>query len=157
MKKITIILSMLLITTLSYSQYFGTFYQRSDVNVSIVDYSKMSKAQLDLSLQQAKASISTGKVLTIAGSLTTVIGFVVYSSGLNAITEDSYSNIGSNANKAMTGIYVALAGGVLAGIGIPVWIINNNKREQIEVAIVGFKPTSYVQPSGVGVGIKIKF
>lgn len=54
-------------------------------------------------------------------------------------------------------------GGLLAGIGIPMWIIGNNRKSQIEVALVKFQSTSYVMPSGTsyvmppGIGLKIKF
>jgi len=143
MKTTILIISMLFLFVTVNAQWYYTNYGVTDIN-------KLSKEQCDLALEKANKTIKTGKAMTIIGAGVCVIGAIMYSSGLNEITSSTtYSGIDDGVNKGVAGAYIAGIGGVVAGIGIPVWISGDAQKSQIEVALVKYKDISYIPSFGL--------
>jgi len=147
MKKLTIIAVCLCFALSVNAQWYFNSYNVTNMN-------ELSKEQLNLSLEKANKSIKTGQTLTVIGGIGCVIGGIIYSSGLSDITESTtYSEIDNGLNKGMTGIYIMYAGGIMATVGIPIWISGFTRKEQIEIALVKFQTTGYIPE----IGIKLTF
>lgn len=139
-----------LIATFSLSLNAQWYY--NSFNVS--NMNDLNQAQLNLSLLKANQSIKTGQIMTGVGAVVCIIGAVMYSSGLSGIVNSSTTTgINDNLNKGMSGVYIASAGAIVAGIGIPVWISGAMRKNDIEIALVKFKTTGLIN----GIGLKIRF
>jgi hypothetical protein len=114
----------------------------------VTDMNELNEKQLNLALEQSEKTIGAGQALTAVGLLGTIIGFVVYTQGLNEIM-DMNSDINEGLNKATTGILVATGFGTLASIGIPTWIVGNNRKNVINIHLVKFQDQGYMPSAGI--------
>lgn len=147
MKKLTMILTLVLFTFSVNAQWYYNSFNVSNMN-------DLNQDQLNLSLTKANQSIKTGQIMTGVGAVVCIIGAVMYSSGLSGIVNSSTTTgINDNLNKGMAGAYIAGAGGIIACIGIPIWISGSMRKNDIEIALVKFKPTGSIN----GIGLKIRF
>ena len=147
MKKLTLVLLIVCFAFSVNAQWYYNSFNVSNMN-------ELNQDQLNLSLTKANQSIKTGQIMTGVGAGVCIIGAIMYSSGLsNIVSSTTYSGIDEGLNKGIAGAYIAGAGAIVAGIGIPVWISGKNKKNDIEVALVKFKPTGSIN----GIGLKIRF
>ena len=120
------------------------FFQYNSIN--ILNYEKMNKEQLDLALTKVNKNIKIGQTMTGIGIGAVIIGGVIYGAGINSLSSGS---MGGYA-PAISGSLLLYGGIITAGIGIPVWMINDDKKNNIEVSLVKYSGTSQI-------GIRIKF
>lgn len=147
MKKLILIFTILISFGVANAQWYRTHYGVTNIN-------ELTKEQCDFALEKANKTIKTGKTMTVIGAGACIIGAIMYSSGLNEIVSSTtMSGIDEGLDKGLAGAYILGAGGIIAGIGIPVWISGESQKTQIEIALIKFKDTSYV-PS---FGLKITF
>lgn len=121
---------------------------------NVTNINELNQDQLNLALQKAERSIKTGKTLTFVGLGIGVVGAILYSSGLSGIVNDDISNLGSNTNKGVAGAYIMCGGFGMAGIGIPVWVSGARRKDDIEIALVKFKPQGSASINGIGLIIR---
>lgn len=125
----------------------------------------LSEEQLKLSLHKAETNLKTGKILTISGIGVGLIGATV---ALNGISNMFTDNFEKSTDQYLNGSFITLAGIGFAAVGIPFWISGASRRNQIEVALVKFNHSSYLenhnpatlgfkQPPTIGVGVTINF
>jgi len=147
MKTLIMILTLGLFTLSVNAQWYYNSFSVSNIN-------DLNQDQLNLSLAKANQSIKTGRIMTGAGLGVFIIGSIIYSSGLNNIASSTtYSGIDDGLNKGIAGAYIASAGGIVAGIGIPLWISGFMRKSDIEIALVKFKGSASIN----GIGLKIRF
>jgi hypothetical protein len=148
MKRVLVLMSAMLFLAFSVNaQWYYNSYNVSNIN-------DLNKAQLDLSLTKANQSVKTGQIMTGIGVGVGIIGGIIYASGLSGIVNsNTIGGINDNLNKGIAGAYLMYGGIITAGIGIPIWIVGANKRNDIEVALVKFKGSA----SANGIGIKLRF
>ena len=144
MKTLIFILLFAFCASVNAQWYYNSF--------GVTNINELNKDQLDLALQKSMKTIHVGKAMTFIGVGATIIGGIVYASGLKKIVTDDYGNIDANANKAMGGAAIMSVGGLVAGIGIPVWISGATRKSDIEIALVKFKPVA-----SLGIGINFRF
>ena len=61
-----------------------------------------------------------------------------------------------NAEEKIGGGYVLVLGGLFSTlIGVPVWIVGENKKNKVELELVKFNPNGSASINGIG--IKISF
>jgi hypothetical protein len=149
--KLCIILLIVIMPLSLSAQYYQNLF------VSVENLSNLTEAQLDLALTKSLKTIETGKMLTYAGGVGTLIGGIIYFVGLNAITNGDFSDLSTNTNIALAGGAVAYVGITAASIGIPIWLIGDKRKDNIEIALVKFKPLSYNDRSGLGIGLNVLF
>jgi hypothetical protein len=135
----------------------SSFSQWNNSTLNITNINELNEEQLNLSLEKANKNIRTGKVMTLVGGGAVILGAIIYSSGLTSIIDDDYSAVPQNLNTAIGGAYILYGGGLLASIGIPIWLIGESKKDQIEIALVKYKPTSYIDTNSFGIGLKLNF
>lgn len=131
---------------LSNAQWYVTQFDVTNMN-------ELTKPQLNLALEQTEKTIVTGQVLTAIGALSTIIGGVIYTQGLNDIVESDINDINKGVNKATAGALVLTGGCAALGIGIPVWIVGGNRKNTINIHLAKFQDTSCI-PS---IGFKLTF
>jgi len=124
-------------------------------NINNTDYGELTKDQLDFALTKAEKNISTGKVLVGVGAGVTVVGVVIYVASLNSIIESTDLDFTNEMTGSTAGTLLALGGGTMVGIGIPVWIGGSNKKESIEIHLQKFK--TLAQKSIPGIGLTLTF
>jgi hypothetical protein len=147
MKKLTLVLLIVCFAFSVNAQWYYNSFNVSNIN-------DLNQDQLNLSLTKANKSIKTGQIMTGVGGGVCIIGAIMYSSGLNNMASSTtYSGINEGLNKGTAGAYIAGAGGIIASIGIPIWISGFMRKSDIEVTLVKFKPTSSIN----GIGLKIRF
>lgn len=124
-------------------------------------YNSMTQDQLNLALEKANKSVSTGSTLTVLGGIALVGGILLYANGLTDMVEEDYSEIDSNLSKSLLGIVVITAGIGCLGAGIPTAITGKNRRDKIEIALLKFKTTGLQIDRGsspiYGIGLKVTF
>jgi len=147
MKKLTLSLLILCFAFSVNAQWYYNSFNVSNVN-------DLNQDQLNLSLTKANQSIKTGSIMTGVGAGVCIIGAIMYSSGLsNIVSSTTYSGIDKGLNKGIAGAYIAGAGGIIACIGIPIWISGSMRKNDIEIALVKFQSTGSIN----GIGLKIRF
>jgi hypothetical protein len=147
MKKLITICFLLFFSIAINAQWYYNSFNVTNIN-------DLNQAQLNLALTKANQSIKTGQIMTGVGAVIAIIGAVMYSSGLSGIVNsNSTTGINDNLNKGMAGAYIMYGGAIVAGIGIPVWISGHMRKNDIEIALVKFKPTGSIN----GIGLKIRF
>ena len=114
------------------------------------DIHDLNKEQLNVALTKAEKTTKTGAALTLIGLPVFIVGSVISYSGMKEFTE---LDIDQGVNKLASGSLMMCAGVLSAGIGIPLWIVGNNRKDIITFQLLKFKGTSYI-PS---LGIKINF
>jgi hypothetical protein len=119
----------------------------------VTNMNELTEPQLNLALEQSLKTIKTGQILTVIGAVGTIVGTVVYSKGLSDMLNEDISNIDQGLNKVTTGALIMSGGGIILGVGIPLWIVGVNRRNIIEVHLAKFQGQSYI-PS---IGIRITF
>lgn len=150
MKKLILILSILSLSISTYCQYDDIYG-----NITPPDYSHLSKEQLEMSIINTNSNIEIGQGIVTIGTILTLVGIVLYEDGINSLATDIYGNSVKKINQAINGIYIGATGITLLGIGVPIWYFNNEKKQQIEVALVKFAPTS--QNNIIGASIRLRF
>jgi len=133
------------------AQYYSNLF------VSVEDFSKMTEPQLELALEKSLKTIETGKTITLVGGAATLVGGIMYFVGLNGITNGDFDDIDRNMNTALIGTVLASGGASAASVGAALWFLGNKRKDDIEIALVRFKPLSYNDDLGYGVGINIPF
>ena len=119
-------------------------------NYGVTNMNELNENQLNLALEQSQNTITGGVALTVVGTITTIVGGVMYSKGLNEIVT---GGLDDGLNKSTNGALVMAVGGVAASVGIPLWVVGQQRKNIILVHLAKYNNTSYV-PS---IGIKIKF
>ena len=142
MKKLIIISTILLFCLVANSQWYSSF--------NVTNINELSEDQLNLALDKSLQTIKAGQITTGVGLGVVLIGGIIYASGLNDIVDDY--EIDKGVNKGMAGAYLMYGGALAVGVGIPVWISGEVRKNDIEIALVKFKPTS-----SLGMGIRIRF
>lgn len=102
--------------------------------------------------QKAKRQERTGTVLTIAGLTCSTLGYFM-------VSQFTYQNgdIAMNATSMLGGI-LFLSGGILANVGIPLWISGGIKARNNEKIIkVRYSLRANIDPKGFGVGLNFNF
>jgi hypothetical protein len=123
-------------------------------SINVTKINDLNQDQLNLALIKANKSIKTGQIMTGVGAGFAIIGAVIYGSGLTGIVNSgTTTGINNNLNKSMAGAYIMGGGAIVAGIGIPIWISGSMRKNDIEIALVKFKTTGYIN----GIGLKISF
>lgn len=81
------------------------------------------------------------------GATLTISGIMIMSAGI--IVDHDYSGI----DKPLTGLIIAETGACLFAVGVPLWIIQVSKMNQIEIEMIRY--TGAIRAPGVG--LKFKF
>jgi hypothetical protein len=149
--KLCVVLLIIAIPISLSAQYYSNLF------INVEDFSKMTEPQLELALDKSLKTIETGKSITVAGGVGTLIGGIMYFVGLNGITSGNYDDLSRNTNIALGGSLLASAGISAASVGVALWFLGNKRKDDIEIALVKFRPISYNDNSGYGIGIHIPF
>jgi len=144
MKKLLIIIIAIMFSVISNAQYLQNH------NVNIIDYSLLTKEQLNLAYDKAEKNVDTGKILVGAGAGVTLLGTIIYVASLNAIIESTDYDYSSELSGSTAGALIAGTGGIMVAIGIPVWISGKNKTETIEIHLQKFTTGNQTSISGIG-------
>lgn len=140
MRTITLIIGLLFATMMANAQWYFNQYGVTDMN-------ELNQDQLELAMQQATKLKKAGVGVTIASTAVAIIGFVIYSKGLNDIVADDYSNIDDNAGKAYGGLAIGSIGMIGMCVGIPMWIAGGTRVNVIKIHMQKFEPTGQIIPS----------
>jgi len=126
------------------------------LSVNAQGVSSLNQDQLNLALKKSQNLLGTGATVTVVGTVTGIVGLVMYFNGLTGISSsNNYSGIDDNFNKSMKGVIVGLVGGGVACIGLPLWIMGAINKNEIEIALVKFNPKGSTSINGIG--LKIRF
>lgn len=118
----------------------------------VTNMNELNQDQLNIGLEQSLKTVKAGKVLTFVGLGAAIIGGIVYAQGVDEIVQaDSYGQISSGTDKGVGGIGLVYGGLLATSIGIPVWIVGSQRKNQITMHL-GKYNTTYI-PS---IGIKLK-
>ena len=146
MKKLTLILGMIVITSIVSAQWYQSY--------GVMDVNELNIEQCQLALEKANKSIKAGKIMTFTGAIAGVIGGVIYSNSLkNMVTDMDYQSA-DHLGSAYAGAGLLYGGLIVCGIGIPLWISADARKNQIEIVMKKFDTMGM---AAVGVGIKLKF
>lgn len=107
--------------------------------------STMSQKQLEIALDQAIKRTNTGKLLTILGSIGLVSGGIL---SVTASNQDPINEFDKATTLAGIGFCVGLAGTVMVGVGIPMWIVGKNKQDKVLFYLAKFDDQSYIPSVG---------
>jgi hypothetical protein len=127
------------------------------------DLNQLTEPQLNLAFEKAEKLKAGGVAMTVIGSIVAIVGGSIYINGLNNIVSGPYSQIDDNYATAMAGVYLMTAGGCVATIGVPLWIIAAIRKSDIEIALAKFSakvamnPILFRAPSSCGLGISLSF
>ena len=119
------------------------------ITIASQSKSPLSKEQLDLALTKAQSKINIGTTLTFVGAAAGIAGIWTYSDGINDIGEGNHG-----VSRAITGLFITVAGVGLIGAGIPTWITGVNKKDKIEIELVKFQSPETASINGIGVKIR---
>jgi hypothetical protein len=111
---------------------------------------ELNQDQLNLVLAKSQKTIKTGKILTFTGLGTASVGVLLLIAEASKVPSG-----GANGNTAETGAYVALIGGAVMWIGIPVWIAGGTRKHKIELQLANFKSPGSASVNGIG--LKVRF
>lgn len=125
-------------------------------NFGVTDMNDLTKEQCELGLTQADKQIKTGKTLTFVGGAISVVGIIIYSSSLNDIVESDDFDYSDELNKGTAGTLVTLAGGTMASIGIPLWLVGSNRKSEFELHLKKYD-TPQAHNTAYGVGFRVIF
>lgn len=129
----------------------GQWYYNS---FGVMNLNELSQDQLNFALSKAEKTVSTGQFFTLIGSMTAIIGISIYAQGISNMSNARTSNlITTNLNRSYLGAGVMAVGGTIASIGIPIWIVGANKRNDIQIALVKFNGQASIN----GFGLNVKF
>jgi len=115
-------------------------------SITVTDMNNLTKDQLQFSLEKVNKNIKTGKIMTGVGVGGALIGGIIYGAGMNSMVNGSVDGYA----PAMGGSFILWGGILTASVGIPIWIVNENKKADIEIAMVKYA-------TGSGVGLKLRF
>jgi len=146
MKKLFIICIAILFSLTTNAQYVSF----ANVNANITDYSKLNEDQLNLAYSKSEKNIKTSQILVGAGIGATIIGAVMYMNSINSIIGSTNYDFSDEMAGSTAGILFMLGGGTMVGIGIPLWIGNSNKINEIEIHLTKFKAPSQKPIAGIG-------
>ena len=113
-------------------------------------YELLDKDQLNLAYSQSLKTIKTGKTLTFIGIGMGALGGILFATSLNL---DSWSGFTHGLQRGMIGSTLISGGMVLSAVGIPLWVVGSSRKNNIEIALTKFEPTSFV----IGIGLRIAF
>jgi uncharacterized protein (DUF39 family) len=119
------------------------------------NFKELNQDQLNLALAQSLRTIKTGKTLTIIGGSVFIVGYIISYSGINGALTDNSDNLDKNLSRTIGGALLATGGGIVAIIGIPIWITSANRKDKIEIELVKFNPKGSASINGIG--LKIRF
>jgi len=128
----------------------------------VIYFSDLTEMQLKQGLQISKRNIALGISLTTVGVVTIACG-----TGL-MIDANKKKYWDDELAEGLLGAGVIFLGMIPTIVGISIWVVNANRKNSIEVALVKFNTTSflgnnqstyfgYKQPTALGVSVKISF
>lgn len=155
----TLSFAILILFTLNVQAQWYT--QKYGVN----DLNELSQAQMEFSLSKTEKNIKTGKILTYTGLGAGMVGMIIGAHATGGILE---RGIDDTMAEFTAGGMLMLGGITCMVIGIPLWAVNANRRNEIEIALLKFNTTSYLgnnyptnfkfkQPPNLGLSLKINF
>jgi hypothetical protein len=88
--------------------------------------------------------------------------------GISRIITDPFSSWDAELTEMVTGELLFFGGMGAMAVGIPIWAVNTSRRNKIEVALINFNTSSFLQnnkqtyfgfkqPSTFGLSVKINF
>ncbi len=150
MKKTIVILIALCFTLMAQGQWHSNQYNVTDMN-------ELTKAQLEMSMDQAIKLKKGGMITTGLSTVLTIVGTVMYANGLDdIISATTYGGIDDGLDKGLNGallMYVGVAG---MSVGIPLWIIGAQRENSVKVHLVKFDQMGFNSPR-MGVGFSYNF
>jgi len=157
MKKILFVLVFVLFVFNANSQWYQKY--------GVTNINDLSEEQLKYSLQKAETNIKTGKILTYTGLGFGIIGIIV---GTHATLGIFNNELDKTLNEYTAGGALILGGMGAMAVGIPFWIVGTSRRNQVEVALISLKYSSYSgnyqpanlkfrQPTSIGLSLKVNF
>ena len=145
--KTTMLLIAILFTMNLNAQWYSTQF-------GVTDMSELNEVQLNVGLEQSLQSIKTGQIITGVSTVVAIVGTMLYTKGLKDITSSTtYSGMDDGLDKGMNGVLLMTAGYVGMCVGIPVWVVGEQRKNTINMHLAKYGNTSYV-PS---IGIKLTF
>lgn len=129
---------------------------------SVNDINDLNELQLTQALQKAKNNIGLGVALTVIGTGAMIGGIAIINKGRHK--DDFFEGFFT----AMEGGGIIVLGVIPFAIGVPIWLVNADRKKSIKVALVKFNTTSFLgnnqptyfggkQPSTLGLSVKISF
>src|SRR4030042_2167107 len=134
-----LILLLVFIAVHSHAQWYTKQFGVNDI-------SELNKDQLNIAFTKAEKTTKAGIAMTAIGLPVFIVGSVFIYNGLNEFGE---LDIEQGVNKLGTGAFMMCAGGLSAGIGIPLWIVGKNRKDIITVHLAKFTGTSYIPSIGI--------
>lgn len=152
MKIILTGLVLVLLALHSQAQWYSRAYGVD--NIYLLDQS-----QLTYSLQKAESNVKTGKILTLGGMGTGIVGIIISANGMYNWTMKGASSSEFETKTTIGGVLLLAGMGAMA-VGIPLWAVNASRRNKIEIALIRFNVSSYTgyrQPDPLGLGLTFRF
>lgn len=122
----------------------------------VTNMNELNQKQLNVALEQSLKTINTGQILTGVGVGITLIGTIIYASGLKDIVEDTYTSgytqIEQGLSKTAAGGLILAGGSTLLSTGIIVWIIGDSRMKVVKVHLA-----KYDQVYIPSIGLKLTF
>ncbi|WP_167617979.1 hypothetical protein [Maribellus sediminis] len=154
MKKLLVFSILILFTFSVQAQWY---YKYGVTNVD-----ELTENQLKIALQQTTKRTHVGATLTFIGAGMVIGGVALF----NNATHDN--DTGDAIGKGFSGASLYSFGFISMAVGIPIWIVNGNRKSSIELALVKFNTSSYLgnnssenlgfkQPPNLGLSVKINF
>ena len=126
-------------------------------NYNVTNVNDLTEIQCNLALRKANGQIETAKIMTLGGAIASIAGIIVYSNSLENETEDILDgDYDVNTGGFTAGAVLAYGGAAICGIGIPIWISGEMKKNQVEIALKKFD-TAYNNTTSFGVGMRVTF
>ncbi|WP_346855749.1 hypothetical protein [uncultured Draconibacterium sp.] len=119
--------------------------------------SDLNEAQLNYLLQRAQSNIKTGKIATYSGAGAFVFGIFLAGSGLNNWVWHGGDE--NQLDKFAAGSLLMVTGMGAIAVGVPFWIVGENRKKKVEIALIQMKYSSgrgYSQEP-LGLGVRIRF
>lgn len=118
----------------------------------VTDMNNLNKDQLELAMQKATKLKKAGVGVTVASTIVTIVGSVIYVNGLKDM--ESGTNFLAAMFYSAGGLGIASIGGIGMCVGIPMWIAGASRINVIKIHMQKFEPTGQLVPS---VGFTYRF
>ena len=118
------------------------------------DIRELNQDQLNLALAKSLQTIKGGKILTGVGAALGITGSVLIGIGINKSNNSTDPLGGLPSDETVAGSFILIGGITTAGIGIYTWTKGLNRKKEIEIELVKFKPTGLASTNGIGIRIR---
>jgi len=124
-------------------------------SMGVTNIDDLSEEQLNLAYSKAEKMIKNGQLMTFGGLIVGLTGWLISDDAVKSWEPTVDPDVG---NGYELGLFMIIAGFGTAGVGVPLWIVGNSRKTDIEIALIKYKQMGrFDKDNKLGVGLTVKF